>query len=261
MLVFTVFLLCILGGMSHSLLRASILVINPSFEDISGESLNNEFTFGPLTGWDLYEATPGQTSGGDGPNYFIGTLGPRTSGTQGGIDAFFDIGQWEGSRTGIAFNFNASGGGGEYGFVQQLSSTLQPNTLYTLEVDVGNIGSGTSQNGTNWNLDGFSGYRIDLLAGNEVLASDNNSLTIAERTFETSQVIFQANGTHDHLLNQALSIRLVNLNIIDATHTTADLEVDFDNVRLNAVVIPEPSGAALLITGMCLSLTFTRRRN
>lgn len=118
------FLLSMLGGLNSPLQGASVFVANHGFEDITGETLNNEFTFGPLNGWDLYESTVGQTNGGDGPNYFIGTLGPRTSGSQGGFDAFFDTGQWEGNRAGIAFNYNAVGGGGEYGFVQQITDTL-----------------------------------------------------------------------------------------------------------------------------------------
>ncbi len=32
-----------------------INVVNPSFEDISGEKPVNEFTFGPLNGWQLYD--------------------------------------------------------------------------------------------------------------------------------------------------------------------------------------------------------------
>jgi len=50
-------------------------IINPGFEDISGESPNNEFTFGPLNGWDLYDPN-GVAGGGAGGTYFIGTLTP-----------------------------------------------------------------------------------------------------------------------------------------------------------------------------------------
>ena len=51
------------------------IVVNPGFEDITGELQQGEFTFGPLNGWELYD--PGAiTGGGQGPTFFIGTLSP-----------------------------------------------------------------------------------------------------------------------------------------------------------------------------------------
>lgn len=184
----------------HNATAESLLVVNPGFEDISGESTFNEFTFGPLNGWALYD--PGSiTSGGAGATYYIGTLTPYEESP--GVYCNFPGGASEGIRVGIAFNFDASRGQGEYGFVQTLGSTLQANTLYTLQVDIGNIASGLALSGDYFNLNGFPGYRVDLLAGTEVLASNNNSLDglIAEGTFGTSTVTFQTNGVHDQLGN------------------------------------------------------------
>lgn len=41
--------------LASSLSVAALSVVNHSFEDLTGESPSNEFTFGPLLGWDLYE--------------------------------------------------------------------------------------------------------------------------------------------------------------------------------------------------------------
>jgi hypothetical protein len=215
-------------------------VTNPGFEDTTGSTtIYNEFSFGPFAGWNLYD--PGSiTDSGDGPTYFIGTLQPTVITPPN--HEYFPAGAPEGSRVAIAFNFNGSGGGGEYGLVQTLSDTLAANTLYTLRVLVGNIASGVSVDTTYFNLDGFPGYRIDLLAGSTVLASDNNSLagSIPEGEFRESTVSYLSGGSVTP--GQALGIRLVNLNVVDAGFPTADWEVDFDNVRLDAVSasVPEP---------------------
>lgn len=242
---------------------APIAITNPGFEDISGESPFNEFTFGPLSGWDLYD--PGNiTSGGAGATFFIGTLTPFYDDTLEEF-RFFPSGAPEGQRVGIAFNFEGSGGNGEYGLQQTLGATLQANTLYTLQVEIGNIASGLALNNVYYDLNGFPRYRIDLMAGNTILASDNNTLagSIAEGTFATSTVTFQTGGSHA-LLDENLTIRLVNLNVIDDDHPDddhpdADLEVDFDNVRLTADTVPEPGTAALLGLGAALLLNSARR--
>jgi len=229
-----------------------LTVVNAGFEDISGETPVNEFTFGPLNGWDLYDPD-GVTAGGAGPTFFIGTLTPSPP-------AFFDAGTFEGQRVGIAFNFNGSDGS-EYGFVQTLADSLQANTTYTLEVDIGNIRSGTSLDGGVFNLDGFPGYRVDFLAGGVVLDSDDNTLagSIAEGTFGTSTLSITT-GNAPAQLGQALGIRLVNLNTVDPAAPGADLEVDFDNVRLDATAVPAPATAALLALGLLATGARAARR-
>lgn len=228
-----------------------ITVINPSFEDISGEVAYNEFTFGPLNGWQLYD--PGAiTNGGAGNTFFIGTLTPTAP-------TFFTHGAPHGQRVGIAFNYFGSGGLGEYGLQQTLAATLQPNLSYTLQVEIGNIASGTAVDGTFFPLAGFPDYRVDLLAGGQVIASDNNSLAnmIPEGAFATSTLQFTTD-THHPLLGQALGIRLVNLNRIDPLFPNSDLEIDFDNVRLSATaVVPEPSSQLVLLVVLS-GLQFSR---
>lgn len=244
---------------TSSAFSAPLAVLNPGFEDISGESPFNEFTFGPLNGWALYD--PGNiTDGGDGPTYFIGTLTPVEPDPMGnpGVYEFFPDGAAEGQRVGIAFNYFGSGNAGEYGMVQTLAATLQANTSYTLSVEIGNIASGTSVSNDFFELDGFPGYRVDLLAGGVVIAQDVNTLagTIPEGEFATCTVLFTSGNAHAQL-GQPLGIRLVNLNQIDPLFTDSDLEVDFDNVQLDALAVPEPSAGVIAVAGL-LALGFSR---
>ena len=94
-----------------------------------------------------------------------------------------------------------------------------------MRVLVGNIASGDDLGGNFYNLNGFSGYRIELLAidtgannslgSATVLAVDNNSLagSLAEGTFQESSIVYTATeGAPSLGLN--LGIRLVNLEHI-----------------------------------------------
>ncbi|MEZ6148276.1 MAG: PEP-CTERM sorting domain-containing protein [Planctomycetaceae bacterium] len=232
--------------------RADLITItNAGFEDTSGQTVFNEFTFGTPAGWSLYDPNSIEPD----PGTFVGTLQPN------GTD-FFNSTAPEGNRVAILFNSGREGEG-EYGFEQTLAATLQANTDYSLSVEVGNIASGFAQNGTFFNLDEFPGYRVELLAGGVVIAQDNNSLTIAEGEFATSTVNFSVGGAHAQL-GQTLGIRLVNLNVIPAGFTqgtSPDLEVDFDNVTLNATSVPEPATLWLMsFGGACLMITRRRRR-
>ena len=50
----------------------------------------------------------------------------------------------------------------------------------------------------------------------------------------TSMFTVDVGAAHAQL-GQSLGIRLVNLNVIDGAFPTADLEVDFDDVRLDDI--------------------------
>lgn len=242
-------------------LAAPVAVVNPGFENLSGEAVFNEFTFGPLTGWGLYDPA-GITNGGAGNTFFIGTLTPFEPDPVAAPGVFANIpaGAPEGARVGIAFNFASGGGQGEYGFQQTLATTLAANTRYTLDVDIINIASATSRSGQFFNLTGFPGYRVDLLAGDVLLAQDVNSLAgaLSDGQVGTSTVVFTSDAVHA-ALGLPLVIRLVNLNVTDATDPSADLEVDFDHVRLGAVSVPLPA-SALLFVSACVGLLRRRRR-
>ncbi len=246
-------------------LAVGLAVVNPGFEDIGGETVVNEFTFGPLSGWGLYEDPPSHVAGGTGPTYFLGTLTPFEQDPIGnpGVFVNFPAGALEGQRVGIAFNFFGSGGEGEWGFVQLLADTLQPNTQYTLEVGIGNIASGTSMSGQDFPLDGFPGYRVDLLAGGVAVASDNNSLagTIPEGEFRLSTVSLTTDDSHPQL-GATLAIRLVSLNAVDPAFPASDLEVDFDDVRLDAtpvIAVPTLHMPLLGILALALLVSGGRR--
>lgn len=225
-------------------------VVNHGFEDTTGQGTFNEFTFGVPVGWSIYDP-----DGALGPGFFTGTLLPD------GVN-FFNGPAPEGDRVAILFNSQGEGTG-EYGYEQTLSTILTANTHYSLSVSVGNITSGFAQDGTFFDLSEFPGYRIDLLAGGQVIAQDLNSLSIAEGEFSTSTVEFTTGAFHA-LLGQNLGIRLVNLNIIPNGFTQAtspDLEVDFDNVQLNATSIPEPATSlAMCVLAMTCLLRRTRRK-
>lgn len=233
-------------------LRGNLVVVqNPGFENVTGSVAFNEFTFGPPAGWSIYNPNNVVVNNGVGPQFWLGTLRPSPP------TNFFSVP--EGQRVAILYNQVGTGNLGEYGFGQTLATTLQANTRYTLEVDIGNIASGTAVSGQFFNLNGFPGYRVDLLAGGVVIASDNNSLagSIPEGQWGASFLQFDTSASHV-LLGQALGIRLVNLNQIDASAPAADLEVDFDRVRLSATAVPEPS--AICLVGVLAMLAAIPRR-
>lgn len=230
--------LALLGGIvlgAASVYSAPLPVTNPGFEDTSGSALLfNEFSFGSFLGWELYDNPPGLIGNGAGNPFFVGTLQPQPDPANPGQFVFFPDGAPEGTRVAIAYNRVGSGGAGEYGLQQTLAGTpLQANRTYTLEVEVGDIASGQAVSGEVFTLDGFPGYRVDLLAGGQVIASDNNSLgdAIVDGVFATSTVSITTDSLHGQL-GQDLGIRLVNLNQVDPAYPLSDLEVDFDNVRL-----------------------------
>ena len=228
--------LVVVLGFSPPAKADMLLVENASFENTIGQSVFNEFTFGTPFGWQRYDP-----SSIIGPGVVLGTLHPN------GVD-FFNTLAPDGSRVAILFN-SARQGDGEYGIQQTLAAALQANTHYELSVEVGNIASGTDTSGTFFDLSEFPGYRIDLLAGGTVIASDTNSLTISEGQFATANVSFTSGATHAQL-GQNLAIRLVNLNVIPpgfTQMTSPDLEVDFDRVALQATsAVPEPGSLTLL---------------
>ena len=92
---------------------------------------------------------------------------------------FFPGGAPEGDHAALVFLLTSTGQGAA-GFTQTLDDTLQANTTYTLSVQVGDIASGVGPPPCDaagfFNLDGFPGYQVQLLAGGEIIAEDDNAL-------------------------------------------------------------------------------------
>lgn len=194
---------------------ATVAVTNPGFET---PFANNGFVIiGAPVGWSIYNA-----ANINGTSDSVGVINP--AGT-----AHFPAGAAEGRNAAVIFMDGPATG--EAGLEQTLAATLQAERRYTLRVEVGNIAAGTANFGY-FNLAGFPGYRVDLLAGTNVLASDNNTLagSIPEGEFRTATVVASIGATNA-ALGAALRIRLVNLNI-SGPPAEPGIEVNFDNVRL-----------------------------
>ena len=113
------------------------------------------------------------------------------------------------------------------GMSQVLSATLEANTRYELTVQVGNPflfnGSTTTAN-----------YRVELLAGGVLLASDTGPSPADDTTWKTATVVYDS-GEEPAQLGEPLEIRLIAVNYTDGKG------VDFDDVQLSAEgPAPEP---------------------
>ena len=229
-------------------IAAPVSVTNFSFE-VDANNFN-EFYFGVPTGWQLFDP-----AGINGGNDVAGTL--TATGSQ-----FFNHGAPDGDNVGILFIGNQVGQG-EYGFTQTLGSVLEVDTTYTLTVSVGNIQSGTAITNDFFDLSGFPGYRIELVAGNTVVASDSEGIDspIPEGEFEDRQIVFTPDASQAGLFGQALQIRLINTNLTDPNFSGVDLEVDFDNVLFDAApaAVPIPPALPLMVIGLA-GLVFGGRR-
>ena len=191
-------------------------IINPGFEDeVLGDGAWTENL--PVNGWGIYSEL------GSGKEYY-GVWNPTNTQTDG-IPADYPDGV-QGNNVGYLEADPDSPG--EMGFEQTLSAKLEANTTYELKVDIGNTMSNYfAQDGVYYDYSGFPGYRIELLAGGDLLISDNNTLLPDEGDFLTSTVSYTA-GSGDPI-GESLTIRLLSLSAdgdLDCYY-----EVDFDNVR------------------------------
>jgi hypothetical protein len=214
---------------------ASLSIVNAGFEEpITGEG---DFSINVLPGWTLYDPsnlTSATIAGGE-PIY--GAYNPTAdfyvNEAPGGINVGY-----------VYLTYPA--GSGVVGISQILTSVLTANTKYTLQVEIGNI---PPVNGFS-SLGGFPGYAIQLLAGGNLLNQDFNKLSITEGSFVTSSISYITSANNSNL-GKPLEIRLLNLLQSDG------IEVNFDNVRLDATQVPEPSpilGITLGFVGASLAL-------
>lgn len=185
---------------------APIPITNSSFE-LPVTPPDSFIVNAPPNGWSAYGVL-------DFGGRTIGVLNPNTTTLY--LDPVPD-----GSNVGVTFlqpQMNS-----EAGLQQTLAATLEPLTQYTLTVEVGNLAVGDAP----FAFNGFPGYRVDLLAGTTVIASDDDTLLPGEGRFLTSTVQLTTGASHPNL-GQTLAIRLVNLD------AAPGIEVNFDDVRLDA---------------------------
>ena len=258
------------GAASAPLTAAAdpVAITNAGFEDLYQgiDVLTGSFPTGPApNGWQRYDEFGAPVAGS-----LLGVLNPGTQADYdadgGGLSPCFPAGAPEGDNVALLFK-SGSASADEYGLDQTLGATLQANFEYTLTVEVGNIQSCAGLPPgfrTTFDLEGFPGYRIELRAGGQVLVADDDTLLPEEGVFETSEISFIAPAAHPQL-GQNLEIRLVSLN---QSGTGANLEVDFDDVRLDAsplsLPLPLASRAALgvaLLAGRFWMIVARRREN
>ena len=240
-------LFCLLFAGVSTLTAAPVAIVNPSFEapylggdlpeQYAGDVPPTAFPSGQApNGWDAYGAV--------GNGAFIGVLSPGVAGIDAGATNF-PLGAPEGDNVALMY-FDGDMTGPEFGLQQTLVETLQPNTIYSLSAAVGNIASGKSsvepyQSRGPYNLDGFPGYRVELLAGDTVIAVDSDSLQAVlqspegEGVFAVTTLGTTIGDTHP-LLGQPMRIRLISRNEMDIPGVRG-IEVDFDDISLDATPV------------------------
>jgi Ca2+-binding RTX toxin-like protein len=194
----------------------SISIKNPDFEE--PVLADGAFNFSPPTGWNTFDPFGFVPENPILASSNVSALNPTKSVYPGEAPS--------GQNVASVYLIQAPGVA-SVGLAQTLDTVVQANTKYTLTVDVGNL-VGNSEGGAN--LNGFPGYRVVLVAGDEIVAVDNNSLQIGEGEFATSTVSFTA-AAGESFVSKNLGIRLINALTGEGT------EVDFDNVRLNAQAV------------------------
>jgi PEP-CTERM motif len=206
-------ILACISGVSYA---EMIAVTNFSFED----PITDLGGTGTITGWTRTDATDGAA------------------------------GVW---RPDVPFRFFAIPDGEQIAFLQSgaiyqvLSDVLTANTLYELQVDVGETAFEPLLPGQ---------YAVQLRAGGTLLA-ESSSPDPAFKSFSTTTVAFFA-AAGNPLLGQNLEIRLVDL---DPDIFRSDPQ--FDNVRLSRTAVnpvPEPNTLAMLAGAGIVAWIGTRRR-
>lgn len=204
--------------------KVSIPIQNAGFEDPAQEDFT--FTVEPPPGWQVYDPNDIIPDITNDESSATGVFNPSLDNYPGGVP--------EGNNVGYSFLVQEPGSG-EAGLSQTLDTLLAPNTRYTLSVAVGNPTGDDPVPGISF--PGFSGYRVELLAGGQVLAVDDNSLDIPEGEFRTSKITYTSSAT-DAVVGQPLEIRLINLL------QGPGIEVDFDDVQLTAKALRGGSRAS-----------------
>lgn len=222
----------------------SVAIANHSFEaDAIADGTFDTSATTPPAGWSIVGSLSNSP-----PVRHVGILNPNTT-------TLYPGGAPDGNNVGVVFLNDQPFADDPAGLAQTLSETLALNTIYTLTLDVGNIANDPNPPHNQFDFAGFPGYSIELLAGTTVIASESNAVTPGEGLFEERTIAVTTNAAqHTGLVGQSLTIRLMNLN------AAPGVEVNFDDVRLDATIIPEPSLGMLAFVATAL-LAWRRSRN
>lgn len=239
---------------------APVNVVNASFEDDVPNF--SEFEFSVPSGWSLFDPNAILT----GENA-VGTLNVAIHEQEAlpGSAAPFAPGQVTGDSVAIISLVEPSTfDSGMVGISQSLGLNLAAHSDYVLTVDVGNVASFDETSDFPFDSDGFPGFRVQLVAGNEVIAStsEGTESALGEGLFDTVELLHSTGATAAGL-GEELSIRLLNLNVTSETNN-GGLDVAFDNVRFDATtetVVPLPAGVWLLASAVLLLGAKRRKRS
>ena len=209
----------------------NIEIKNASFEDrIPGaspvpEAENFDFLIPPH--WEDYDPHDLVPPEGEG------TLGTAFYSTWRAPQLFFDEIPEGQQITSIFLNQDANGasleGRGEVGIAQTTTETVQSDTTYTLSASILDTKDPTGQFPF---FNGITGARLDILAGNEVVAS-KEFLDYGEGEVFQGEVSFNS-GYYTDVEGEKLTVRLVNLNLDNGVEGGNGFEVNFDDVTLTA---------------------------
>ncbi|MBL9127470.1 MAG: hypothetical protein JNL97_07485 [Verrucomicrobiales bacterium] len=228
--------LACVAAMFSSALAAPISVPNFSFESpdiVDGQAI---LSF------------PGWTAGGAGFNQFatwdfdnaaypgaLGDNGPLPGSSHGG------------QAVAIGIQSKASVGH----LTSEALGVVADNTSYTLTIAIGNP--------LNFPVPDFSAIQL-LVDGNVVSSSSVASGSIPDGTFTDFTTSFSTAPANDPLSGGVLGIRLQASG--DSSEVAiGDWQAHFDNVRLDATTVPEPSARDLVVVAVvCLGMARVGRR-
>ena len=198
------------------------IVRNAGFEDPVYEG----GAYGAATHWKA-----GRYDVADPLTWVLGGDGDDAGGWNPDAADGFSAGAFAGDNTA----WTISGAGYDMGLSQVLTITLEANTTYVLSVQVGNALYNQS--------DETAPYRLELLAGGVLLASDTGAAPIAD-TWEPHSLTYDS-GSDPAQLGELLEIRLLAVAYTDGGGG-AGYEVDFDEVELTITdSVPEPTIASI----------------